>query len=492
MAATNGLTVDADVVGALPPGRSRAELVAATSAGLAHVPADAIVVVALSGGPDSTALAFLVAEARPDLSLHLVHVRHGLRDDRLDVASARETASFLGAPLSIEDVVVEARGDSLEGAAREQRLAALRRVATRHRTAAILVGHSADDQAETLVLRMARGTGVDGLSGMAIHGDDLTRPLLRIRRADLHRFLELEGLTAAVDPTNADPSHARNRLRMEVMEPLSTLGPDVVGAIARLAELARGDADWLDEATDLVMAQTVREVGPVRSVRVDVLAAQPVAAARRIVRRMVVAARPGWLPPTASEVESVRHLTDGAIDLPEVRATAAAGWLTIAPADLARPASVDLVLDGRTAWPAAGWMIEANSDSGGGASAAQLGLLSAWQPPRARVSDALVAPGADAEWAQVVLGGLGATVPPLQVRPRRPGDRIATAAGTRKLQDVFVDAGVPRLARDLVPVVATADRVLWVPGLAADDAALRTGRAIPQLHLVVRLLRQGS
>ncbi len=489
MAAPNGLTMDPEVVGALPPGRTRSELVAATEAGLAHVPTDATVVVALSGGPDSTALAFLVAEARPDLSLQLVHVRHGLRDDQPDVAAARETARFLGAPLTIENVVVEARGDSLEGAAREQRLVALRRVATRTRAATVLVGHSADDQAETLLLRMARGTGVDGLAGMAMQTDDLTRPLLRVRRADLHRFLELEGLAAATDPTNTDPAHARNRLRLEVMQPLSSLGPDVVGAIARLAELARGDADWLDEATDLVMAQTVRKVGPIRSVRTEVLAAQPVAAARRIVRRMVMAARPGWLPPTASEVEHVRHLTDGAIDLPEVRATAAAGWLTVAPADLARPAGVDLVLDGRTAWPAAGWMIEANSDSGAGASAAQLGLLSAWQPPRARVSDALVAPGANAQWAQVVLGGLGAGVPPLQVRPRRPGDRITVAGGTRKLQDVFVDAGVPRPVRDLVPVVATADRVLWVPGLAADDGALRTGRAIPQLHLVVRLLR---
>lgn len=477
------------MVGALPPGRSREDLVAATRAGLDHVAPDATVVVALSGGPDSTALSFLSAEARPDLTLQLVHVRHGLRDDRPDVAAARGTARFLGADLIVEDVVVEPHGDSLEGAARTQRMAALRKVAGRVRAAAILVGHSADDQAETLLLRMARGTGVDGLSGMAMHGDGLTRPLLRLRRADLHRFLALEGLASAVDPTNTDPRHARNRLRLEVMEPLSSLGPDVVGALARLAELARGDAEWLDEATDLVVAQVMRRVGPVRSVRTDVLAAQPVAAARRIVRRMVMDARPGALSPTAAEVETVRHLVNGAVDLPEARASAAAGWLTVAPADLARPASVDLVLDGRTAWPAAGWIIEANSDSGGGASAAQLGLLSAWQPPKTRVAPGMVAPGADPERGQVVLGGLGASVPALQVRPRRPGDRIATAGGTRKLQDVFVDAGVPRPVRDLVPVVATADWVLWVPGLVADDAALRTGRAIPQLHLVVRALR---
>lgn len=480
---------DNPVVGALPVGLRRDELVAATHAGLAGVQEEATVVVGLSGGPDSTALAFLVAEARPDLVVELAHVRHGLRDDRDDVAAATMTARFLGAELHIVDVVVEPHGDSLEGAARTARLDALRRVAAQVRARTILLGHSADDQAETLLLRMVRGTGIDGLSGMAVHAGDLCRPLLRVRREDLHRFVANEGLEVAHDPTNDDLQHARNRLRHEVMGSLTTLGPDVVGALARLAELAGDDAAWLDEATDLVVEEVVRRVGPARSVPLDVLGQQPVAASRRLVRHMVMQARSDPMPPTAAQVEAVRLLEAGAIDLPGAEAVAAGGWLTLAPADLARPTGVDLVVDGRTAWPAAGWMIEATSDSGTAADRGQMGLLGAFRPPRVRLHDALVAPGGVTEWAEVVLGGLGAEIPRLEVRPRRPGDRVVVAGGTRKLQDVFVDAGVPRPVRDLVPVVVADDRVLWVPGLAADDAALRTGRAIPQLHLVVRMLR---
>ncbi len=476
------------MVGALPPGRTRGELVDATRAGLQAIPTDAPVVVAVSGGPDSTALAFLVAEARPDLDLHLVHVRHGLRDDRGDVAAVTTTARFLGAPLSVEDVTVEPSGDGPEAAARHQRWAALERVARAVRARWVLTGHTADDQAETLVLRLARGTGVAGLAGMdpAAHGR--ARPLLRLRRSDVHAFVDQEGHEVARDPTNDDTTLARNRLRHDVMPGMATLGPDVVGALARLGDLARSDEAWLARLTDDLVEAVVRRVGPVLAVPLGVLADQPAAAARRLVRTMVMAVRRDPRGPTAAEVESVRALVRGSVDLPGAEAVAAGGWLALAPLDLARPAHVDLVVDGRTAWPAANWLLEATSEASA-TRTGQLGLLSAWEPPRVRVPDDLAPPGGDAERCQVVLGGLGERIPRLVVRPRRPGDRVTTGAGTRKLQDVFVDAGVPRPARDLLPIVATQDRVLWVPGLVADEPALRTGRAVPQLHLVVRRLR---
>lgn len=480
---------DEPLLGALPPGLRRDQLVAATAAGLAGVPADATVVVALSGGPDSTALAFLVAEARPDLTLRLVHVRHGLRDDRPDLAAASMTAQFLGAPLDVVPVTVEVHGTSLEGAARAARHEALEAVARRIRARCILFGHTAEDQAETVLLRLARGTGVDGLGAMLVHDGLRCRPLLRVRRGDVHDFVRSEGLITVIDPSNADTRHSRNRLRAEVMPALQAVGPDVVGAMSRLAALAADDAQLLRDVTSELVADHVRVVGPVRSIASEVLASLPRAAARRVLRSMVRSTRPGDLPPTAAQVERIRTMARGGGELPGATVVAAGGWVTVAPAGMARPSQVDLVVDGRTAWPAAGWAIEATSDATASPSRAQLGLLGAWEPPRVRVHDALVAPGGIAARAAVVLGGLGGTLPPLQVRPRRPGDRIATAGGTRKLQDVFVDAGVPRPARDLVPVVVTGDRVLWVPGLVADDTALRTGRAIPQLHLVVRLLR---
>nr|WP_274387466.1 tRNA lysidine(34) synthetase TilS [Salsipaludibacter albus] len=463
-------------------------MVAATRDGLTDVPGDASVVVAVSGGPDSTALAFLVAEARPDLALHLVHVRHGLRDDRADVAAVTTTARFLGTDLEVVDVTVEPTGEGPEAAARHQRWAALERAARATRAKWILTGHTADDQAETVLLRMARGTGIAGLAGIDPAADGRCRPLLRLRRRDVHAFVHEEGLEVAHDPTNDDVALTRNRLRHRVMPDLDTLGPDVVGALARLAALARDDEEWMGGLTDELVGRLVRRVGPVHAVPVDDLAELAPAAARRLVRRLVVAARPHDAPPAAAEVERVRMLRRGAIDLPGAEAVAAGGWLAVAPLDLARPAHVDLVVDGRTAWPSADWLLEATSEAGA-ERGAQLGLLSAWRPPAARIPEDLAPPGGRRDRCQVVLGGLGERLPRLVVRPRRPGDRVQTAAGTRKLQDVFVDAGVPRPTRDLLPVVATEERVLWVPGLVADEPALRTGRAVPQLHLAIRRLR---
>lgn len=477
-----------DVIGALPTGLSRDELVTATGAGLRVVPAEATVVVAVSGGPDSTALAFLVAEARPDLTLRLVHVRHGLRDDRADVAAVSTAARFLGVDLAIEDVTVEPAGTGPEAAARLQRWAALERAARAVRARWVLTGHSADDQAETLLLRLARGTGVAGLAGIDPGAKGRCRPLLRVRRRDLHAFVANEGLEVASDPTNDDTSLARNRLRHEVMPGFAGLGPDIVGALSRLADLARDDEAWLGSITDDLMASGSRRVGPVRAVPLELLVDLPAAAGRRLVRALVLAVRSDPMPPTAAEVEAVRALVRGSIDLPGAEAVAAGGWLAIAPLDLARPPHVDMVVDGRTAWPSANWMLEATSEASAGR-APQLVLLSSWQPAMSRIPEDLAPPGGHRDRCQVVLGGLGERIPRLVVRPRRPGDRVVTGGGTRKLQDVFVDAGVPRPTRDLFPVVATEDRVLWVPGLVADEPALRTGRAVPQLHLAIRRLR---
>jgi tRNA(Ile)-lysidine synthetase-like protein len=114
----------------------------------------------------------------------------------------------------------------------------------------------------------------------------------------------------------------------------------------------------------------------------------------------------------------------------------------------------------------------------------QLGLDGLWRPPRVTVPERLVPPGGAAGLAHVALGGLDRPFA-LEARSRRPGDRIVTAAGTRKLQDVMVDAGVPRAVRALLPVVTSGRRVLWVPGLAVDERARLDGSGTPQVHLMV-------
>lgn len=467
--------------GPLGPGLSGDEVVAEVGRVLAPLPRDAAAVVAASGGPDSTALAHLTAAARPDLRLTLAHVRHGLRDDRADVAAAQRLATVLGLPLEVTEVTVEPAGEGVEAAARRARYAALRAAAVAAGAGAVLVGHTAEDQAETLLLRIARGTGVGGLGGMdpiRPHGRDLQiiRPLLRVRRPDLRRFVAQQGLEVAEDPTNRDPTVRRAVVRHEILPLLQRVGADPVGALARLADLAREDDRLLDRQAAAVAATLVRPYGPARALPTDALDALDPATARRVLRRLLDEVRPGRPPLAAGHVDAVVALRPGdAVDLPGATVTRGGGWLAAVPQRLSRGAPVPLQVPGVTPWRPAGVAIAARPAS-----------RLAPGPRRSAgdaASSATVPPGGDAALVAVLLGADATTG--LSVRTRRPGDRLRTAAGTRKLQDVLVDAGVPRAVRDLLPVVVRADRVLWVPGVVVDTDAAAAGAARPALALTV-------
>jgi tRNA(Ile)-lysidine synthase len=458
-------------------------------------------VVALSGGPDSTALAYLVAEARPDLELTLAHVRHGLREDRTDLEVVTRHASWLGLPLEVREVEVVPAGRGVAAAARQARYGALREVRTAVGAAHVLLGHHADDQAETVLLRAARGTGTAGLGAMPPVRDDLIRPLLRLRRADLRRFVDLEGLPAADDPTNADPAVARSLVRHVLLPALDRIGPDPVGALARLADLARDDADALEAWAERVTRRARRRVGEVRVVPDAALAAVPAAVAGRVIRRLALeAAGAGHRaagvadrhPPSAATVARVLELAPGrTVHLPGgLRASAGGGWRALYPADAPATRAVPLAVPGTTVWAAAGLRVVAHTPDAGPPPAAAQGQIAfalpdAWTPPPVRLDGGAAPPGGLRERLRVVLP---ASTPALEVRPRRPGDRVVTAVGTQRLQDVLVDAGVPRPIRDLWPVVAADDRVVWVPGLVADAALLTAGRRAPGLLLVCERL----
>jgi tRNA(Ile)-lysidine synthase len=473
-------------LGALPAGGSREQLLAAVTDGLRGVAEGASAVVALSGGPDSTALAYLVAEARDDLRLTLVHVRHGLRDDAEDLAVVRSHADWLGLPLEVREVEVAREGEGLEAAARRARYAALREVAAAVGAEVVLVGHTADDQAETVLLRLARGTGVDGLAAMRARAGDLVRPLLRVRRADVHRHVLMEGLPSVEDPHNLDPEVRRSVVRHRVVPALEEIAADPVGALTRLARLAGDDAAALELLAADVVAQ-VRRVGPVVALRWAALDEVPVAVARRAVRALVTQVG-GGPAPSAAAVARVLQLEPGAaVDLPgDVRATAGGGWLALAPPEVDEQGPVELTAGASVDWPPAvvglrwfGPEDDARDADRTDDRVAQIALelTGAWSPPAVRVPDRVVPPGGGADQATLPVPEGTDRV---WVRHRRPGDRLRLPGGTRRLQDLYVDAGVPRPVRARWPVVVDEeDRLLWVPGVAADEPLLRRGRRRP-------------
>jgi tRNA(Ile)-lysidine synthase len=288
------------------------------------------VVVALSGGADSLALTAATAFEAPKLGLGVraIVVDHGLQDGSADIADAAAAAARgLGVEASVIRVDVDGDG-GVEAAAREARYAALTAAARDAGATAILIGHTLDDQAETVLLGLARGSGAASLQGMAPaserDGIAVLRPLLGVRRATTRAACAAEGLRPWEDPHNQDPAFARVRVRRTVLPMLEAeLGPGVAEALARTAEQLREDADAFAEMIDETIEDIVEHAEAGISVSAAALAANPAALRNRIIRH-VVAAEFGTSLTRLQTVEVARLATEwagqGPIDLPGCRA----------------------------------------------------------------------------------------------------------------------------------------------------------------------------
>ena len=289
------------------------------------------VVVALSGGADSLALAAATAFEAPRLGFTAVAVvvDHGLQDGSADAAAAASAAAeALGLGARVVRVDVSTAGGP-EAAARAARYAALDAAASALRAVAVLTGHTLDDQAETVLLGLARGSGTSSLQGMApvsalASGTPLLRPLLGVRRETLRAACTAQGLTPWDDPHNADPRYLRSRVRERVMPVLEAeLGPGIAEALARTAEQAREDAAAFAAMIDETIEDIVEHAEAGISLSVAALAANPAALRHRIVRT-VVAAEFGESLTRAQTLEVARLAMDwsgqGPIDLPGCQA----------------------------------------------------------------------------------------------------------------------------------------------------------------------------
>jgi tRNA(Ile)-lysidine synthase len=289
----------ADAVDPLAPWRARFALAVADLR--------APVVVACSGGADSLALLALAVDA--SLAPVAVHVDHGLREESGDdVARVRDAAHSLGADFRAVHVDVGA-GSNLEARARDARYAALDRARVDVDADVVLVGHTADDQAETVLLNVLRGAAAAGLAGMAPRHGTIVRPLLDARRAETRALCSALGLPVLDDPMNDDRAFRRVAIRHDVLPYLSALAErDLVPVLARQAEILRSDSEYLDV---LAARAWPAADGP----RAASLVALPPPLARRALRQWL-----GAPPPSSAEIERVLAVAAG-----DARATELAG-----------------------------------------------------------------------------------------------------------------------------------------------------------------------
>ncbi|MBB2976883.1 tRNA(Ile)-lysidine synthase [Microbacterium endophyticum] len=290
------------------------------------------VLVALSGGTDSLALTAAVAFEAPRLEVTAITVTvdHALQHGSDAVATtAAAAAGGLGLRSRIVRVTVEAPGGP-EAAARTARYTALREVAEEEGATAVLIAHTLDDQAETVLLGLARGAGATSLSGMpAARADEKTdvtwlRPLLGVRRAETAAACAAASLEPWHDPHNEDSRFARVRVRQRVLPQLeSELGPGIAEALARTADQLREDAEAFAEMIDETIEDIVEPAEAGIAVSIAALAANPAALRHRIIRH-VVASEFGESLTRAQTLEVARLVTDwagqGPLDLPGCRA----------------------------------------------------------------------------------------------------------------------------------------------------------------------------
>ena len=431
------------------------------------MPAGDLVLVALSGGPDSVALlhVLLDLQSHGDLIVAAVaHFHHQLRgaDADDDEAFCRELASTRGLPFEVGrgDVRDAARkaGRSIEDMARELRYDFLHSAADRPRADAIAVGHTLDDQAETFLLRLVRGAGSRGLSGIRPRAGRVVRPLIEISRAELREYAHQRGLVSREDPSNRDVTIPRNHVRHELIPYLEReFNPDITHVLAREASLARADEDRLQhEAIELASTIVLSTTDETTEIDAVALRSLDRALSSRIALRALTNRSHGRFV-GSQHVDEILRLAEEphgtSVDLPGQRATRRGDVIIlgrpsprIRGGDPGRANSFrfPLSIPGEVTLDNQGWAVSAHR-------------VDAFNPPGGF---------GPAHGVEVAIAADPVALP-LAIRSRRRGDRFRPLGmgHRKKLQDFLVDRKIPREIRDSLPlVVDSQDRIVWVVG----------------------------
>ena len=404
------------------------------------------IVVAVSGGPDSVALLDLLdrTRSRHRLAIVVAHADHGIHPESSAVAATVGTlAASLGYPC--ESTQLHLGPGASETTARDARYRWLNEVACQHGAVAILTAHHADDQAETVLMRLLAGSGPAGLAGMATRTGRLVRPLLSFRRSELARYVAERGLVSWDDPANADPAHLRSWLRTAVMPVIGSRVPEVVSNVTRTADLARADRAAWDQLLDTLTELECRAERGGISVAADALARydSPLATAilRALGRRIgcvIGARRAARLLALAGSAASGHWVPLGTA----FRAELAFGRLRICSVDATVEVPDPLSL---------------------GAGAGQAG----WGDWSLRWTRA---PAPERHERVGMTAWFAADA--LRVRLPERGERIHPlgGSGARALARCFQEARVPRGARGGWPVLEWNGCAVWVPGVCRADA----------------------
>ncbi len=412
-----------------------------------------LVLVAFSGGPDSTALAELLCRLRSSLNigLLLLHVNHMLRgeESERDEAFCLRWAKERGVPIVVErrnvQSVRESQKLSLEEAARMVRYGVFREYVEKEGASCVALGHTYEDQVETVLMNIIRGTGLIGLSGMLPKEGIYVRPLLSVRRKEIREFLTKEGIPFVEDSSNLNLSFLRNKVRHVLLPLLEEVNPRVSEAIFRLSL----NAQEAMNCREMPSLSTMR-IRDALCVDLDVFLLAPPGERELMVRHFLKEARGTLWDITRSQIESIVRLVEkrkGEVFLPgKMRVYVNSGrlWASFSSLPLVEipPFCFSLELPGTSLISELGLAIE------GG-----------FVPPSSSEKRTVWQTALDFEKC----------VPPFYLRNFQEGDRIAWAGKERKVKELFEEFGIIREWRRLLPFLCDREKILWMPGLALDE-----------------------
>jgi len=424
------------------------------------------VLIAVSGGADSVVLLDVLNRLKDALSLKLLvaHFDHGLRPD--DDAGETRFVAALAADMDLPFVTEKAlsppggKGRSLEEEARDLRYEFLNHARKTHGARKIALGHTLDDQAETVIMRLLRGSGPAGLSGIPpVRNHDIIRPLIEVTRREIENYIAHRNLRHITDPSNLEKHHLRNRIRLDLLPRLKTYQPRIVEILGQTAEIMRDETRWLEREADRWIKGHVNvlETGD-PSIPVKAFGKLAAALQNQVLRQIIRRVQGGLRRIHLSHIEAIKTLVKG-------RAQAQLNL----PAGILVRKTYEILVFTKTGETPLSQPHQGYQYLLGAPGVFTLDAVSCTITIE-EIKGKTVLPGGDASpW----IAHLNADriKYPLMIRSFEPGDRFVPLGmtGHKKVKDFFVDLKVPTHIRKNLPLLCQGKSPIWICGLRIDE-----------------------
>jgi tRNA(Ile)-lysidine synthase len=432
------------------------------------------VLVAVSGGPDSLTLLNVLHRLAPSLDLTLIvaHVNHRLRGEESakDAAFVQSCAVELGWEFCLAEVDVLARAaetkESIQEAARELRYEAFINLGKRYHAAKIALGHTADDQAETMLMHLIRGSGPEGMGGIPPVRDGIfVRPLIEVPRAMIETFINRERIPCRYDSSNKKRKYLRNRIRLDLLPILKqNYNPNLCLGLSEISDIFRAESAFMEKIIDRIWPDILQEEGTdAIHLNLEAFRGQDIAIQRRIIRRAYEMLKGNKKGLSLKQIRSALSLSgdrEKVINLSDgLRIRKTGNTLSLGKFTPHNIPEIEISVPG----------------------AVSAGCY------RVRTELLIIPPSSFPPHNREVFFDWDKLVPPLVLRSCRPGDVMTLLGmkGHKKIQDIFTDARIPRYQRQSIPILCDRKGVLWVAGIRRCNRATVDSQSRSILHVEI-------